>query len=222
MIKRSLRNKSLIILTIFSVLSCSKKEEDSSTTTDSEYFAAAKAYITATTPFGSQTNLVDGMNIKVEFDPSITAGSGALNLSNVGYLATLRKKLTISSDNTLIMIERILPSQKDETTMTLTMRAGRNSNKVSNGGGGYYRERGYTDYACDRIVFNSTGQAVCLNKVDGVIQLIKLTPKFGERFVSACNAVDDSIVCGKRDKLVSVKGAQNGVLQWSSFRLQAQ
>jgi hypothetical protein len=210
----------LIISMLGFFVGCSQAGSED-TKASNDYFETAKAYINASTPFGSQTNVDDSLNIKIEFDPSLTTHSGSQNITNVGYLATVRKKLTMNADKTLIMIERIQASQKDGTTMSLTMRSGNNKRRTDDGLGGFFRQKGFTDTACDRIVFNATGQGVCLNMIGGSLQMSKLSTSFGNRIASGCSDTGTGISCGKRDKIVSVKTVTSGVVTDSVFRPQA-
>jgi hypothetical protein len=187
--------------------------------TDEEYFTAAKSYITYNQTFGAATNLSHSNFKVIEFNSLPTNSDGNDFQANHPYgkgkyteLVTLRKDFISNTDNTLIMIKRIAPSRRDNTTMTLSMKSGNNTTRFwdTNTSGFSWshiplRNKSYERFECDRIIMNAAGQAACLKAGTTSISLVRLSEKYGHRVSTTCRFDSNETVCNMRTALVSPK-----------------
>jgi hypothetical protein len=197
--------KLFILLSLIAFgFSCSKKEgiAPSLDLPESAYFDAAKQYITYNTTFGPATNVTRNTNVRIDFSNSVVSAHRSTIGTNIAHVASLRKSFTINAERTLITLKRILPSQRDGTTMSVSMTSGVNKAYLS----GLGRRRTHVITQCSRIVFNATGQGVCLNLSNGEIVASKLSTRYAERLVSSCNdGGAGDINCYRWSKSVSRK-----------------
>lgn len=207
---------------ILAVWGCSSS--DSSTTpiktfTDADYFNAAKSYLTYNQTFGAANDVSHPNLKKIDFQSLPTNSWGGDFQTSHPYgkgkyneLVTVRKNFIMNTENTLMMIKRISPSRKDNTTMTVSMKSGINSTKKWTVGGwieqysGIRYKKSYQKIQCDRIVMNAIGQAACLAANGSNISLVRLSEKYGHRIATACAHDINAVNCdGTRTAIVSQK-----------------